>query len=56
MLFSVLSDTLGERIAEIVEEEEEEATWRGQFVRYKQKLCFKEIIDFQENVGYPYFK
>ena len=28
------SDALGERIADIVEEEEEEATWRGQFHRY----------------------
>ena len=27
------TDTLGERIAEIVEEEEEEATWKGQFAR-----------------------
>lgn len=28
---NITKDTLGERIAEIVEEEEEEATWRGQF-------------------------
>ena len=29
----LLPDVLGERIAEIVDEEEEEATWGGQFAR-----------------------
>ena len=31
----LLSDVLGERIAEIVEEEEEETTWSGQFARFE---------------------
>ena len=30
----VFTDELGDRLREIVEEEEEEATWRGQFVRF----------------------